>query len=344
MKPTLTWQEDNFELLERVGRGGYGSVYKVRNKLDDRIYALKKIKLARVDLQDISDETQKVLKEARTLSLLNHPNILRYYGTWLQHGVDNAGTFDSAEKGLRNSDGSYSPDARHAPSRPDSFIHPLKLNPVPQTAAEHEFFLRNSLRRVMPGTTAYTAHTDKESLKSHSFVEIESPSLLPNKYDRASQMYMGKESFTTVEEDDEGYSTGGDSFLQPVAPTKAKKGNEDYLFIQTEYCDLTLESYLDERGDLIKKCQKMHSANHKLLRYDLEVHPLVMYESFSLGLQLISALKYIHSRQNLIHRDLKPTNIFLNNRKSRLEVKLGDFGLVKKLKNVIPDSPFLNTM
>ena len=41
--------------------------------------------------------------------------------------------------------------------------------------------------------------------------------------------------------------------------------------------------------------------------------------------RLCSALKYFHS-QNIIHRDIKPQNVFLNN---NYEVKLGDFGLAR---------------
>ncbi len=34
---------NDFEEIECVGRGGFGSVYKVKNKLDDRFYAIKKV-------------------------------------------------------------------------------------------------------------------------------------------------------------------------------------------------------------------------------------------------------------------------------------------------------------
>jgi alpha-tubulin suppressor-like RCC1 family protein len=41
----------DFEEIECIGKGGFGSVYKVKNKLDDRYYAVKKIKLEGIFFQ-----------------------------------------------------------------------------------------------------------------------------------------------------------------------------------------------------------------------------------------------------------------------------------------------------
>src|SRR5690606_16504318 len=49
----------DFEELEELGKGGFGSVVKVRNKLDKRLYAIKKIRL---DPKDHS-LNQKMLRE-----------------------------------------------------------------------------------------------------------------------------------------------------------------------------------------------------------------------------------------------------------------------------------------
>ena len=46
---------------------------------------------------------------------------------------------------------------------------------------------------------------------------------------------------------------------------------------------------------------------------------------------ILNGLKYLHQSMNIIHRDLKLDNIFLN---EDFEVKIGDFGLATKLNFV----------
>ncbi len=43
--------------------------------------------------------------------------------------------------------------------------------------------------------------------------------------------------------------------------------------------------------------------------------------------ELVSALKYLHIDLNILHRDIKPLNIFIKNK----HVKLADFGISKIL-------------
>ncbi|RPD79604.1 Serine/threonine-protein kinase [Lentinus tigrinus ALCF2SS1-7] len=70
------WKED-WEELEILGRGGFGQVVKARNKIDNRIYAVKKIKL-----RDVGND--KIFREVSALSRLNHRFIVRYYTTWVE--------------------------------------------------------------------------------------------------------------------------------------------------------------------------------------------------------------------------------------------------------------------
>ncbi|KAJ2722072.1 hypothetical protein GGI07_003559 [Coemansia sp. Benny D115] len=69
---------DDFVQLRCLGKGGFGKVYEVRNKLDSRRYAVKLIKIK----GEITAE--KTLREIKTLASLDHPNIVRYYSSWIE--------------------------------------------------------------------------------------------------------------------------------------------------------------------------------------------------------------------------------------------------------------------
>lgn len=60
----------------RLGKGGYGEVWKARNKMDGRVYAIKKIVL------NSSAMLTNTLSEVMLLSRLNHPYVVRYYTAW----------------------------------------------------------------------------------------------------------------------------------------------------------------------------------------------------------------------------------------------------------------------
>lgn len=74
--PTLAMLADCFptvEMIEVLGHGGMGAVYKVRQKRLDRLAALK---IVRPDVANDPAFTARFDREARTLARLNHPNIV----------------------------------------------------------------------------------------------------------------------------------------------------------------------------------------------------------------------------------------------------------------------------
>jgi serine/threonine protein kinase len=69
-------QLGNYDLLEEVGRGGMGVVYRARERSLDRTVAIKRVRDSA--LAD-DDAIWRFLNEAKAVSRLNHPNIVHIY-------------------------------------------------------------------------------------------------------------------------------------------------------------------------------------------------------------------------------------------------------------------------
>jgi len=74
---------NDFEEISTVGRGGFGQVVKVRNRLDGMIYAVKKVKLS----ASSDEDNIKTLREVVHLARLLHPHIVRYFVGWVERDM-----------------------------------------------------------------------------------------------------------------------------------------------------------------------------------------------------------------------------------------------------------------
>jgi translation initiation factor 2-alpha kinase 4 len=86
----------------RLGKGGYGEVVKSRNKVDGRVYAIKKIR------QKSAAALTEVLSEVMLLSRLNHPCVVRYYTAWPEEEADGTSDYDDDGSTTFSADGSDS--------------------------------------------------------------------------------------------------------------------------------------------------------------------------------------------------------------------------------------------
>ncbi|KAK0153709.1 Interferon-induced, double-stranded RNA-activated protein kinase [Merluccius polli] len=71
--PTETFLNE-FDNIEPLGKGGFGRVFKARQKHLQQDYAVKIVRCK-----------EKALREAGVLSKLQHCNIIRYYSSWIEH-------------------------------------------------------------------------------------------------------------------------------------------------------------------------------------------------------------------------------------------------------------------
>ena len=71
---------NGFEILKKLGNGSFSSVYKVRRKQDNNIYALKKVKLLKLR----EKEKQAALNEVRILASIKSPFIISYKEAFIE--------------------------------------------------------------------------------------------------------------------------------------------------------------------------------------------------------------------------------------------------------------------
>jgi tetratricopeptide (TPR) repeat protein len=78
--------EERYEILEEVGRGGMGIVYKARDKVLNRIVAYKVLPIT---MKDDEKAIDNFYREARAAAALNHPNIVTIH----DFGIDKDGQY-----------------------------------------------------------------------------------------------------------------------------------------------------------------------------------------------------------------------------------------------------------
>src|SRR5512137_1740361 len=75
----------HYQVLEKLGEGGMGVVYKARDTHLDRLVAIKVLPPEKVA---DPERKRRFVQEAKAASALNHPNIIHIYDIDQQDGVD----------------------------------------------------------------------------------------------------------------------------------------------------------------------------------------------------------------------------------------------------------------
>ncbi|KAF5376991.1 hypothetical protein D9615_007308 [Tricholomella constricta] len=201
------WKED-WEELELLGKGAFGSVVKARNKIDNRIYAVKKVRL-KTEGSDV-----KIFREVNALSRLSHRFIVRYFTTWVEISDEPVSTAVSDE----------------SESGTESGTDTDGMTSVPNSSAGERYLPTNG-----GGLTIdFDDLTDRRSLSSKSSF----PSI---HFDESSSPGTGESSGS----DDDGL---GNLFAPMVAtPVAPPPMQSRTLYIQMEFVERqTLKERIDE--------------------------------------------------------------------------------------------------
>ncbi|KAJ3295594.1 Eukaryotic translation initiation factor 2-alpha kinase [Borealophlyctis nickersoniae] len=329
------YREDFIE-VRPLGKGAFGQVTHVRNRLDGVSYAVKRIRL-RVGRRMGLD---KILREVKFQARLAHPNVVRYYSAWLEHAEPAA--FSRKGKSGRSTDGdafdsttgySYTRSGSESGTEPDGRIFELL------SGDEEE--------------------SDRDTGVEIEFVNSESEGEI-GREDLSREDSGGSLATDEGESDSDGYADDRDNNynddLSNTSPTTHKNAcshrsvasshssspRDLTLFIQMELCGFTLQDWLVERN-----AQVMSERARRGGADDL--NDVNARECLAIFRDLVEGLEYIH-RMGCIHRDIKPKNIywqpddgdgacasvFCPGKLGKGKWKIGDFGLVTTAEMMEP--------
>ncbi|XP_073339197.1 eIF-2-alpha kinase GCN2 [Pagrus major] len=283
---------NEFEELQLLGKGAFGAVIKVQNKLDGCYYAVK-----RIQVNPASKQFRRIKGEVTLLSRLNHENIVRYYNAWIErHETPSMGVLTSSDSSEPQSAADKRPHGKESRQRLNELGLPDNLEdnappPVLSSSVEWSTSIERSSSAKCSGHQSSDEEDDEEEdVFGASFLPSDSESdiIFDNGDESTDEMSQVEQSKRLVIDTTE--STDSER-PPPIA---------HYLYIQMEYCEKsTLRDTIDHG---------LHRDQNRLWRLFREI---------------LDGLAYIH-QQGMIHRDLKPVNIFLD---SHDHVKIGDFGL-----------------
>ena len=79
-------KSDDFEILKKLGEGAFGKVFKVRSKINNKIYAMKRLNIKAIR-EDNEKAYQLTINETSFLEGLNHPHIIKYYKNFTEGDI-----------------------------------------------------------------------------------------------------------------------------------------------------------------------------------------------------------------------------------------------------------------
>jgi translation initiation factor 2-alpha kinase 3 len=279
----------DFEELGFLGKGGYGTVFHVRHKLDSQAYAVKKVRLSSSNLAHVnsaqkSHEVEEVLKELRTLAKLDHPNVVRYYSSWVELTTPSAN--DSRNTHLDGA-AEFTEDVSDSKS-----LHRVT------TATDSSHDSGNFITFAEPSETTFDSN--KASHGSHHHDDSEEPSYRDERETTGLAIAFDPTDrcgfSPTVVSESEFTPSGFGTFQSTREPCLA-------LHIQMALYPMTLADFLTPA--LSPNISKLSTPKAPPLTHCFHLEP-----SIRIMLALLDGVDYIHSC-GIIHRDLKPANIFL---------------------------------
>ena len=339
-----------YEEVKMVGKGGYGKVYKVKHKLDNAFYAIKRIIISPNKLQKIRErgdqELQSILEEVRSLARFDHNNIVRYHGAWMEFASHIPDAPETSSSRVTRTDrllehpSQASFDDSVAGPLCDSFnslcFDPFERSAVEAARIEFGYSDTGAGAEELTGASAMQMKTGRPRRTSQATVVTLSSNKSRRSVVEADEQGTQNAS-RTYESAEESESMMSDSEAPSQLISSRYTGPILTLNIQMSLYEKDLAGFLS-----------MENTSEDAHCF----HPCISLELLD---TIIGGVEYLHEN-GVVHRDLKPANIFLSFSTSRgpptgsvnlskcstcperkcvhVTPRIGDFGLVAEIKSL----------
>lgn len=297
----------DFEPIQCLGRGGFGLVFEVRNRLDDCHYAVK-----RIQLPNSEEAREKVMREVKALAKLDNPHIVRYFHAWIEcpppgwQEFQDAAWIDSESLNGPTpfNTGEESCISKIEPYSSDGFGFSNDKSSVDQFRLSKQINSIDLRRRSLTNDSFDVVFEDssrkrKSSCSGLSFEDETSETCSKNTDARDM-----KGNFAVMRKPFRVGRSMAKGRKKNMPKTRQHPGSDAkmFLFIQMQLC----------RKESLREWLRAHVTHRDT------------YQVLQMFNEIVRAVEYVHL-QGLIHRDLKPSNIFFAPDGA---IKIGDFGLV----------------
>ncbi|CAJ0583880.1 unnamed protein product, partial [Mesorhabditis spiculigera] len=314
----------DFEVLRFLGKGGYGVVFSAKNRMDENVYAIKRIAVAQdraIERVLREEDSDKEMLKALRLAKKNKENGIDEES----HQLENislppaVGESQGPKREVLPDDPQPSQDTnvdnsmeRFNPLRPDT-LEPIPSDPNQvSNVSDSGSWLGGDKEGDNPASSSTSSDSSdderssgnyKAPLKDESSMIIFGEASTSNRTRQKSFKSTSSQEVSRIEAPAV-LITSQDNDLLPSKDREIK--SHAYVYIQMQLCQSKTLS------DWLKRNSTFDARNLHRMRSWFQ--------------QLVEATQYIHE-QGMIHRDIKPQNIFFA---SDDVLKIGDMGLVSK--------------
>ncbi|XP_015126770.1 eukaryotic translation initiation factor 2-alpha kinase 1 isoform X1 [Diachasma alloeum] len=316
-----------FDEREFIASGGFGNVYRAVHRLDGHEYAIKKIVVKSGRVKNILQQ----LEEVKTLAKLNHTNIVAYKCAWIEHNLPHSlrplAPAKSRTRTKRSSLKRLSSDTNSCETQSaNQFKTSFSSDRVRSDSASRVgMYIKNSVNHQINrewDSYGSTCHCDVASQRFQEFnstidiigrridgivdgvsVERQNSDVVSFRNDDGENVDDRSVSSDSSDIEEIQSPLHTDEGRGRICPYYSPRVRYATIYIQMALCEKTLRAWLDER---------------------LEATPEPI--ATTILKQILDGLHYMHSR-DIVHHDIKPSNIFIGAIGQRVEIQVGDFGL-----------------